>query len=134
MKALIFGAGGFVGPYLARELEAHGYEVCGAGRAESGPAGMSYIRADILVAAQAESAMSAMRPDAVVDLAGFSSVGQSWDMPQAAVEANVIGALNILEAARKQSNMPKVLLIGSSEEYAPSDKPLTRAWDREIHL
>ena len=31
----------------------------------------------------------------------------------------------ILEAARKQPRMPKVLLIGSSEEYAPSDEPLS---------
>lgn len=124
MKALLFGAGGFVGPYLAREMEAHGYEVYGSGRAESGPAGMPYVRADILDAAQVEGAISALRPDDIVNLAGISSVGRSWAMPQAAVEANVIGALNILEAARKQPRMPKVLLIGSSEEYAPSDRPI----------
>ena len=125
MKALVFGAGGFVGPYLARELAAHGYEVCGAGRTESGPADMPYLRADILDAAQVEGAISKVRPDAIINLAGISSVGRSWAMPQATVEANVIGALNVLEGARKQPGMPKVLLIGSSEEYAPSDKPLS---------
>ena len=29
-KVLIFGMGGFVGPYLASELQAHGYEVYGS--------------------------------------------------------------------------------------------------------
>ncbi len=125
MKALIFGAGGFAGPYLARELAAHGYEVCGSGRSESGPAGLSYVRADILDAAKVESVISSARPDAIINLAGISSVGQSWAMPQVTVESNVTGALNILEAARKQPNMPRVLLIGSSEEYAPSDKPIS---------
>lgn len=126
-KALIFGAGGFVGPYLARELAAHGYEVCGSGRSETGPESMSYIRADLLDESQVKCAISAVQPDVIVNLAGISSVGQSWSMPQATVEVNVIGALSILEAARKQPRMPKVLLVGSSEEYAASDGPVSES-------
>lgn len=38
---------------------------------------------------------------------------------------NVIGALNVLEAARKCSPKPKVMFIGSSEEYEASDKPIS---------
>ena len=60
----------------------------------------------------------------IINLAAISSVGLSWKIPQKTMEVNVIGALNILEASRKQENKPKVMFIGSSEEYAPSDKPL----------
>jgi GDP-4-dehydro-6-deoxy-D-mannose reductase len=40
------------------------------------------------------------------------------------MSVNVVGALNILEAARKQENQPKVMFIGSSEEYEVSDQPI----------
>ena len=40
------------------------------------------------------------------------------------MEVNVIGALNTLEAARCINDVPRVLFIGSSEEYAPCDLPI----------
>lgn len=41
------------------------------------------------------------------------------------MEVNVIGTINILQGASMLEDMPKVLLIGSSEEYAPSEYPLS---------
>lgn len=126
-RALIFGAGGFVGSYLARELSAHGYEVQGSDVLEAGPEGMAYARADLLDGTQVEAVIAQARPDAIVNLAAISSVGQSWRMPQTTMEVNVVGALNILEAARKQGPIPKVMFIGSSEEYAVSDAPISES-------
>lgn len=60
----------------------------------------------------------------IINLAAISSVGASWGIPQITMSVNVIGALNIMEAARKIDNRPKVMFIGSSEEYAVSDKPM----------
>jgi len=51
-------------------------------------------------------------------------VGLSWNIPQKTMEVNIVGTLNILEAVRKHAPNAKVLLIGSSEEYSVSDKPL----------
>lgn len=125
-RALIFGANGFVGGYLAHELVAHGYEVCGtdvAGGARC--AGLSgYLPCDVTDAGAVLRVVSEFAPDAVVNLAAVSSVGLSWEIPQKTVEVNVNGAVNILEAARKIPDPPKVLLVGSSEEYAPSERPL----------
>lgn len=64
------------------------------------------------------------KPDMIINLAAISSVGASWGIPQITMSVNVIGALNIMEAARKIDNRPKVMFIGSSEEYAVSDKPM----------
>ena len=64
------------------------------------------------------------QPDIIVNLAAVSSVGQSWNMPQTTISVNVIGALNIMEAARKCEKKPKVMFIGSSEEYIISSNPL----------
>lgn len=123
MKVLIFGASGFVGPYLAKEFEEHGYEVIGTDIKETNA--MSFKFADILDVSSVERVVRETAPDMIVNLAAISSVGQSWNFPQITVSVNVIGALNILEAARRLDNSPKILFVGSSEEYEASDKPIS---------
>lgn len=123
-KVLIFGAGGFVGSYLADEFENNGYEVFGSDISESVKK-MNFIKADILNFEDVEMSVNKCKPDVIINLAAVSSVGASWNIPQTTMEVNVVGALNILEAARKQENVPKVLFVGSSEEYEASDKPIS---------
>lgn len=123
MKVLIFGASGFVGPYLAKEFEENGYEVVGTDIKETTV--MPFRFADILDAGSVERVVRETSPDMIVNLAAISSVGQSWNIPQTTVSVNVIGALNILEAARRLEHSPKILFVGSSEEYEASDKPIS---------
>ena len=108
MKVVSVGASGFVGKYLARELEA---------------AGHSTVKADIpevnlLNAEQVDALIEGAKPDAVVNLAAISSVGASWKSPSDTISVNVNGTLNLLEAIRKHAPQAKTLLIGSAEEYA----------------
>lgn len=119
-RALIFGVGGFVGPYLAEELLKHGYEVCGSDLHEKIIGNIAVMAADLLDAVAVANIVGETEPDAIINLAAISSVSQSWGMPQTTMQVNVIGALNILEAARKQQKKPKVMFIGSSEEYVDS--------------
>ncbi len=123
MKVLVFGASGFVGSYLAREFTGHGYEVAGTDIKETNA--MPFKFADILDAGSVERVVREVAPDMIVNLAAISSVGQSWNIPQTTVSVNVIGALNILEAAKCLENSPKILFVGSSEEYEASDKPIS---------
>lgn len=126
-NVLIFGAGGFVGPYLAQEFLDAGYHVCGSDILESAtlPDDVSYFKANLLESDSVAEVIAQSRPDIVVNLAAISSVGQSWKIPQKTIEVNVIGTLNILEAVKGMPILPKVLLVGSSEEYEVSDKPMT---------
>ena len=123
MKVLIFGASGFVGQYLAKEFEEHGYEVIGTDIKET--SAMRFKYADILDAGSVERVVRETAPDMIVNLAAISSVGQSWNIPQTTVSVNVIGALSILEAAKRLVNSPKILFVGSSEEYEASDEPIS---------
>ncbi len=125
-KVLIFGAGGFVGAYLSREVLDHGYTVVGSDRTSEAamPEGVSYYPADLLKAADVEAVVRAVQPDIIVNLAAISSVGASWSMPQNTMEVNVIGALNLLEAARKAERKPKLLFVGSSEEYVITEQAI----------
>ena len=124
-KVLIFGMGGFVGPYLAQELQTHGYEVYGSDLHTKRIGNVSVIATDLLHAESVEAVIREIEPDDIINLAAISSVGQSWGMPQVTMQVNVIGALNILEAARKQQSKPKIMFIGSSEEYIVSEKPMS---------
>ena len=125
--ALIFGAGGFVGPYLAREFSIHGYRVVGSDRSGecSSDEVDSCYGADLLDGDAVERIIKTSHPDVIVNLAAISSVGQSWSIPQATMQVNVVGSLNILEAAKGMESAPKILLVGSSEEYAPSNDLLS---------
>lgn len=123
MKVLIFGASGFVGPYLAKEFEDHGYEVIGTDIKET--TAVPFKFADILDAGSVERVVRETAPDMIVNLAAISSVGQSWNIPQTTVSVNVIGALSILEAAKRLEKSPKILFVGSSEEYEASDEPIS---------
>ena len=124
-KVLIFGVGGFVGRYLVQEFIKNGYQVAGSDKVNSNilPENVKFIKADLLDADVVSKLVASEQPDMIVNLAAISSVGASWSIPQATISVNVIGALNIMEAARKCEPMPKVMFIGSSGEYEESNPP-----------
>lgn len=125
-SALIFGASGFVGGYLVREFKTHGYEVFGSDKSDSSSDSAldDYRSCDVTDGAEVFKTVREFEPTVIVNLAAVSSVGLSWRMPQATMLVNVNGALNILEAAKAMERKPKILLVGSSEEYAFSSEPL----------
>ena len=124
--ALIIGVGGFVGPYLEQELSVNGYSVFGCGiLSEELERRNNYYSTDITQYDEILNVFESLKPDVVFNLAAVSSVGLSWKKPQMTINVNVIGTVNILEAAAKVCPDAKIVLIGSSEEYAPSDKPVS---------
>ena len=125
-KVLIFGASGFVGSYLSQEFLNHDYEVYGSDKnvTDMLPKEVEFQISDILNSIQTEKLIGEINPDIIVNLAAISSVGASWNIPQATIDINVIGALNIMEAARKVEKKPKIMFIGSSEEYIASSLPI----------
>lgn len=132
-KVLIFGIGGFVGSYLASEFIEHGYVVFGADKNKGNmlPESVSFHETDLLNSDDVLALVESECPDIIVNLAAISSVGASWNIPQTTIMVNVVGALNILEAARKVEKKPKILFVGSSEEYVVSDFPMNE--DRSLN-
>ncbi len=117
MRAIVTGACGFAGRYMCDELEAAGYEVVKTDIVRS----LGVIGLDITNSECVLQTIEEIQPDIIYNLAGSASVAGSWNAPQKAVELNVTGALNILEAVRKVSDKTRVVLIGSSEEYGRAD-------------
>ena len=113
MKAIITGASGFVGGYLIDHLKRAGDEVVALDRDDG---------LDITDRSRVADIFTGHRPDAVYHLAAMSHVGESWDSPSQVIETNVVGTLNVLDAARA-SGAGRVLVIGSAEEYGLVDSP-----------
>ena len=122
-KVLIFGASGFVGSYLSQEFIDNGYKVVGTDKVNGPmlPTEVEFYETDLMKNSDVENLINNVAPDIIVNLAAISSVGASWNIPQTTVQINVVGALNIMEAARKSEKKPKILFVGSSEEYVISN-------------
>ena len=124
-KVLIFGYGGFVGPYLAKEFLGDKYTVVGS---DINPStvlkDVKFVECNILDAVKVKETILEFLPDLIINLAAISSVALSWEEPSKTISINVVGSLNILDAAKFLSNKPKILFVGSSEEYAICDKPI----------
>lgn len=61
--------------------------------------------------------LNRVRPDYIVHLAAQSSVAVSWRNPGLTIDVNIKGSVNVLDAVRQLDYKPRVLLIGSGEEY-----------------
>ncbi len=135
MKAIIIGAAGFVGPYLAEAIQDNLFCDVVATKLENEKVDIpnaKIISLDILESIQIEKILFDERPDYVFHLAAQSSVSLSWKNPKRTVDVNVIGALNVLNTIRKLDYSPKVLMVGSGEEYGrvrPEDVPIKEDTD-----
>lgn len=120
MKALVVGGGGFVGPYLVRHLKDElGYEVTVTKTEKETLAmdGAVVKNLDILDKNQISELLNEEKPDYLFHLAAQSSVAYSWKNPILTVDVNIKGCVNLLEAVKDADEKPRVLLIGSGEEY-----------------
>lgn len=130
-KALIIGAAGFVGGYLAKHLQTeYGMMVAATKLAHEKLEieGVDAYNLDILNKEEIVSLLFKVRPDYIFHLAAQSSVGLSWKNPGLTVDINIKGSINVMDAIRELYYKPKVLLIGSGEEYGhikPGESPIS---------
>jgi len=128
MKALIIGVAGFVGKYLSNELRRADWEVYGTKLPqEVTTLDIPVLELDILDIDAIKNVLKQVSPDHIFHLAAQSSVAVSWKQPALTVDVNIKGALNLLEAVREMEKAPRVLLIGSGDEYGyilPEELPL----------
>jgi GDP-4-dehydro-6-deoxy-D-mannose reductase len=128
VRALITGIGGFVGRHLRQHLEEQGDSVCGLGR-PADSLDMATVRvygADLSDRAAVEQIVGEVQPEAVYHLAAQSSPAESLSDPWATIGNNLLAQINLFEALLASNLRPRVLVIGSSDEYGrvdPEDVP-----------
>src|SRR5579885_849973 len=121
-RVLITGYSGFVGRHLVPQCRAHYPDAALFGVshlpvAEQPIADFMALQADLRDRDQVRRLIAEMRPDLIVHLAGQASVAESWRRPEETLAVNAGGAVNLLEAVHAAGLSPRVLLIGSAEQY-----------------
>ncbi len=126
------GAGGFIGSHVVEELLAAGYEVRALVHYNSGArtgnlafldgrlkAGLEIVFGDIRDGGMMRTFVKDC--DAILHLAALIGIPYSYVAPQSYIETNVIGVLNILEAARAQETA-RVVITSTSEVYGTAQQ------------
>jgi len=129
MKALITGISGFVGSYLAEFLLDKKYKVFGTFYDKSTFSNIDNIldkieifECDIRNYNSLKTIIEKVRPDEIYHLAAISFVPNSLKDPKLTFDTNLYGTLNLYQAVIEQKINPKILFVGSADEYGIVDK------------
>ena len=148
-RVFITGTAGFIGFHLARLLLDEGFTVAGFdGMTDYYDVRLKQRRhamlhqAERFTATEAmledaealNAAVSSFAPDVIVHLAAQAGVRYSLENPRAYVDSNVIGTLNVMEAARA-TEVQHLLMASTSSVYgANEDMPFDERQNTDTQL
>lgn len=134
MRILITGATGFVGTHLRNYLiQTTDWEISGTAYPTL-PENASHTAREHLLALDLRdrnetfALLETHNPDYIIHLAAQSHVPTAYRDPWGTLENNILGQLNLLEGCVKLGLKPKIIVIGSGEEYgraSEAEMPLT---------
>ena len=138
MRILVTGAAGFIGAHTAKALLARGDEVIGIdnfnpyydlalkrarlGELQNNPR-FEFQSIDLMEKKSLNDLYTRVKPDRIIHLAAQPGVRYSLANPQAYIDANITGFLNVLECARDHGTAHLVYASSSSVYGAHANMP-----------
>lgn len=105
-KCVVTGGSGYIGSHVMDALRLKGYDVLNVDIAEEA------FQADISNLESVTQIFGDLRPDFVFHLAAISNARLALEDPCKAVEVNILGTTNVLEASRR-TNIKRVILAST---------------------
>lgn len=132
MRVFITGAGGFMGPHLARYLHERECDILSSyyGSASDEKNLNRFgnaVELDVRDRPRFMRLLKEFRPEKIFHLAAQSYPTVSWAEPNYTMQANVEGTINLFESLKELNINPTVLVACSSAEYgfvAPDEVPV----------
>jgi len=127
MRVLVTGGAGFIGSHVTDALQARGDEVAvlddlSSGRAGRLDSGVPLHKLSITDAVALTAAVTAFRPQLICHLAAQIDVRASVTAPAEDAQVNILGTVNLLEAARAAG--ARVLFASSGGALYGRDAPI----------
>jgi CDP-glucose 4,6-dehydratase len=131
-RVLVTGHTGFKGSWLSLWLQRLGAQVAGIGlppltspslfASAEIAAGMESAEGDVRDLAALTETFGAHRPEVVFHLAAQALVRASYDSPVDTYSTNVMGTVNVLEAARRAGGVRALVIVTSDKCYANRER------------
>jgi CDP-glucose 4,6-dehydratase len=126
-KVFITGHTGFKGGWLSIWLKMMGAEICGYSLAPTSTpnlfneaqvgSGIQSVFGDIRDRNLIQQTVHQFKPDVIFHLAAQSLVRESYKDPITTYETNVLGTMNVLEAARSVNSVQSIVIVTSDKCY-----------------
>lgn len=124
MRNLITGINGFAASHLTNLLLENGEEVFGLGRSlennqktEAFCGKIKTFSCDIRDSVQLEKIIAEICPKKIYHLASISNPSEAAKDFKTTFETNALGTLNLFEAVKSNKIFPRIISVGSSQEY-----------------
>ena len=127
MRILVTGHTGFKGAWLSLMLKSRGYDVVGISldaevnslylKAGIRRAITEDINLDIRDAEALKAEVIRLKPEFVIHMAAQSLVRASYEDPVNTYETNIMGTVNLLEAAKGVESIKAILVVSSDKCY-----------------
>jgi UDP-glucose 4-epimerase len=127
MKILVTGGAGFIGSAIVPKLQEESHEVFVYDNLSFGNrefinvADDHFFLGDIRDAAAVSSAFQTANPEIIIHLAAIHFIPYCNEHPFEASDINIRGTMNILDSAKKVSNLTKVFFASTAAVYPISD-------------
>ncbi|PIR60151.1 MAG: UDP-glucose 4-epimerase [Candidatus Pacebacteria bacterium CG10_big_fil_rev_8_21_14_0_10_44_54] len=130
MKILVTGGAGFIGSHVVDRYCAMGHEVVvfdnlSSGRAEFVNPKAKLVTVDVTDRAEVQKIIAQVQPEMINHHAAHIQVGNSVKQPQFDAENNILGLLNIMEAARQIPIKKMIMASTGGAMYGNKPTPFT---------
>ena len=122
MRVLVTGGAGYIGKILLEKMKRFNYDLFSIDYKKCDDFQCESFNVDLLDFKMLRSAISAIKPNYVIHMAGVKDRKNDYNTFKKAININLIGSLNLMQVLQEVKTVKKIIVIGTAEEYGRSEE------------